>query len=79
VCLTGNVWEWTSSVYQAYPYDATDGREDPHATPARRVVRGGSWYYDRVLARTASRYLIASDHRSSNLGLRVVRASPSVA
>jgi formylglycine-generating enzyme required for sulfatase activity len=39
--LSGNVWEWTSSVFQDYPTRPGDGREDEEGGALARVVRGG--------------------------------------
>jgi formylglycine-generating enzyme required for sulfatase activity len=45
VQLAGNVAEWTSTLYQPYPYRNDDGREDPSA-PGERVTRGGDHVFD---------------------------------
>ncbi|HKZ02616.1 MAG TPA: SUMF1/EgtB/PvdO family nonheme iron enzyme [Pyrinomonadaceae bacterium] len=45
--MTGNVTEWTQSIYSTYkrqnPYVNDDDRNKDE-TPGERVVRGGSWY-----------------------------------
>jgi formylglycine-generating enzyme required for sulfatase activity len=55
--MAGNVWEWTRSVYQDYPYDPSDGREDI-SNPAGKIftVRGGSWWSDEADIRCAARF-----------------------
>jgi len=55
--MAGNVWEWTRSEYQDYPYNPDDGREDG-SNPAGKVftLRGGSWWNDRTYVRCAARY-----------------------
>lgn len=68
---TGNVWEWTSSLYGfAYPY-RPDEREDPEAA-GERSVRGGSWEFYRLFARCAYRNRNVPDYFNGDLGFRVV-------
>jgi iron(II)-dependent oxidoreductase len=43
--LAGNVAEWTSSLFRPYPYDASDGRENPNAA-GERTTRGGDHVFD---------------------------------
>jgi iron(II)-dependent oxidoreductase len=45
--MSGSQFEWTSSLYRPYPYDASDGREisiDLDAV-SHRVFRGCAWYH----------------------------------
>jgi len=69
--MAGNVWEWTTSLYRPYPYRSGDGREDPGAE-GRRVVRGGSWLFDRRSARCAYRGRFIPGTFDYYVGLRVV-------
>jgi len=70
--MHGNVSEWCHSLYQPYPYDASDGREDP-ATSGLRILRGGSWF-DRLRqqCRTAYRNNDWPGTTNYDHGLRVV-------
>ncbi|MFQ5436379.1 MAG: formylglycine-generating enzyme family protein, partial [Anaerolineae bacterium] len=70
--LSGNVWEWTSSAYRPYPYDAVDGREDTAVPDTRRVLRGGSWHSFQFDARSACRSSGFPEDRGSFSGFRVV-------
>jgi formylglycine-generating enzyme required for sulfatase activity len=71
--MSGNVWEWTSSIYMEYPYSATDGREVDGSTDSssRRVLRGGSWFHSGSdLLRSAARYEVSPDYRDYVVGFR---------
>jgi len=68
--MAGNVWEWTRSLYKAYPYQAEDGCEDVKAS-GRRVLRGGSFDYDRRVARCSYRNDLHPDLVWADFGCRV--------
>jgi formylglycine-generating enzyme required for sulfatase activity len=79
--MAGNVVEWTTSLWgkdvmspqYKYPYSFRDGRENLEASnEIRRVLRGGSFDYDRDDARCASRDWNVPSSRFRDLGFRVV-------
>ena len=67
--MAGNVWEWCLNAYSNPDY--ADVAED-----VARVVRGGSWYFNRRNARCAYRDGDVPSDRYINLGFRVVVAPP---
>jgi formylglycine-generating enzyme required for sulfatase activity len=71
--MSGNVWEWTSSIDQLYPYDAQDGREDLEAT-GNRIGRGGSFDYSANHLRCSTRMSFNPVWQIPHLGFRVVLA-----
>jgi len=71
--MAGNVWEWTSSLYQSYPYDANDGREDISSSFIR-VLRGGAWTYSDSYVRSASRNRIDPSFIYVSFGFRCSRS-----
>lgn len=75
VDLSGNVWEWVSTLDATYPYSATDGRED-QADTGKRVARGGSFYYTQYQLRCAARTGFTPDTANQHIGLRVVIDQP---
>jgi formylglycine-generating enzyme required for sulfatase activity len=71
--MAGNVWEWCQSLYEAYPYQADDGREELRAQGSR-VLRGGAFYNSGRLVRCAYRTADAPYGWSGGVGFRVVVA-----
>ncbi len=77
--MSGNVYEWTCSLMEGndnqgfkYPYKPGDGREDFTAGPKiARVLRGGSYVFNRTFVRGAVRYWFNPYIRDYYVGFRV--------
>ena len=70
VDMSGNVYEWTHSLYEPYPYNPNDGREDGKAH-GDRVLRGACFGSTGREARCASRDRNLITSRSVYRGFRV--------
>jgi formylglycine-generating enzyme required for sulfatase activity len=71
--LSGNVDEWTYSVYESYPDDPKDGLEDPEGT-CDRVLRGGAFGFPERRVRCVSRHWYSPGGRLNGIGYRIVVA-----
>ena len=68
--LTGNVREWTGSLYIPYAEKGGD-REDPESV-GKRVIHGGSWSNARRYARCAYRDWCGPDYFDYSIGFRLL-------
>ena len=68
--MSGNVWEWTRSPYQAYPFDQTNDRSDLDGE-ALWVMRGGSFTDTERNVRTGIRGGAGPDVRRPFIGFRL--------
>jgi iron(II)-dependent oxidoreductase len=74
--MAGDVWEWTSSTFEPYPgFIAFPYPEhsEVYFGDEYRVLRGGSWATDGLLARTSFRNWDHPQHRHVFAGLRLAR------
>jgi formylglycine-generating enzyme required for sulfatase activity len=75
--LAGNMWEWTRSVYAAYPYDGNHGCENMD-DPIRKqfTIRGGGWRAESMHLRAFLRFHYAPGLHDNDVGFRLVRHLP---
>jgi serine/threonine-protein kinase len=75
--MAGNVWEWVSSKYSPYPYNALDGRED--LATWNRVFRGGAWINPAYGIRTTYRSYEKQNYAKPFIGFRCANSADAVA
>lgn len=73
VDMSGNVFEWVSSAYANYPYDADDGREDLSDESVDRVFRSGIFSYVDFGTSAPIRFRNPPDTRDWFVGFRCAR------
>jgi formylglycine-generating enzyme required for sulfatase activity len=68
--MIGQSYEWTSSIYQAYPYQKDASRENLNL-PGPRSLRGCSWRArGPYFTRGSYRFFQPPEHRHSDIGFR---------
>lgn len=68
--MAGNVAEWTSDWYDAYPGSTFTSA---YFGKKYRVIRGGGWFSDSHLVRTTERSCSTVDLRNDDVGFRCAR------
>jgi formylglycine-generating enzyme required for sulfatase activity len=74
--FSGNVWEWTLSLYEPYPYQAGVRSDEPG--DQARVVRGGSWVTNYKYAYATSRLQSIPGGLDNDVGFRPVISIASI-
>ena len=75
--MSGNVWEWTRSLYENYPYpEQPEDRKTRESREEResRVLRGGSFFNYQTYVRCSVRNFLDPYYRDLVIGFRVVRS-----
>jgi iron(II)-dependent oxidoreductase len=75
--MVGNVWEWTSTTFDAYPNFEADAYQanSEQFFGSRKVVRGGAWATRSRLARSGLRNYFTPERRDVFAGIRTCAPS----
>jgi ribose/xylose/arabinose/galactoside ABC-type transport system permease subunit/formylglycine-generating enzyme required for sulfatase activity len=68
--MAGNVAEWTTDWYKAYPGSNFDS---PYFGEKYRVIKGGGWFSDKELMRTTERSCSSVELANDDVGFRCAR------
>lgn len=71
--MAGNVAEWTTSWFDAYPGYPGGDNEAQYFGEEYRVIRGGGWFSAAEQVRTTERSCSSEDLRNDDVGFRCVR------
>lgn len=75
--MSGNVFEWVEDCWNAnYEGAPTDGSAWTSGDCSLRVLRGGSWFSEPALTRSAKRLRLPADDRNGIAGFRIVISLP---
>lgn len=69
--MSGNVWEWTSDWFSAYPAGFLENPTGPNDGD-ERVIRGGSWYDNPDFLRADHRHPFNPNDHNHLIGFRCV-------
>jgi len=75
--MHGNVFEWCQDDYvDNYKKTPKDGNPYIDKNAKRKIIRGGSWYYNADSTRSAVRDRVSSTFRDNFVGFRLLRTLP---
>jgi formylglycine-generating enzyme required for sulfatase activity len=70
--MLGNMWEWCSDWFGNYPGEIVIDPSRP-TEGSQRVLRGGSWFTDARIVRSACRRAFVPGLRHDDFGFRCAR------